>query len=351
MSDSSTALSTANTANTNASQAKTDASSAKSTATTAKNTADTAKSTADSAKQTATTANTNASTALSTANSAKTTADSALSAANTANSNVTASKDTIAKELGYSSFADMQAKPTIIDGGYIRTSYLESEAIRATIVTASYLSTLSITTGKLTVTDGAKIGSLLVCEDENKTAIIIGKSTLGSHVAIGGTEVGIGITVKPISGKSTTGLKIYTEGSNNVALNIWAQNSNVALRAFEGCDWVVRTSSFWRMPGLLWCARCDGNGGIYDQFGNGCYPTTPSIQKLGTGKFKVTHNLGHGKYVPYAIAHENGNWNCANITDVQYNYFSFQMFHKDQGNKDSGFYVSIHGMPSDRLIE
>lgn len=286
-------------------------------------------------------------TAQNTANTANTAANNAQNTASNAVSAVTASKDTIAKELGYSSFADMQAKPTIIDGGYIRTSYLESDAIRATIVTAEKISSLNITTGNITITNGARIGDLIVkdntlyVDDEEKTAINIGGSTATKKVVLGGQTVGVGITIKPTT-KSLTGLKIYCEGQSSVALDIWGQNNNIAMKAFGGCDWTIRDSSKWIMPGLLWCARMSNGGTVYDQFGDAC--GTVTTRRTGVGKYLIQHNLGHGEYVPVVIADQGSTGNLfANVEDVQYDHFYVRIIHKDQSYKDASFYVAILG--------
>ena len=280
-------------------------------------------------------------------NTAVSDSSTALSAANTANSNVTASKDTIAKELGYSSFADMQAKPTIIDGGYIRTSYLESEAIRATIITASYLSTLSITTGNITVTDGAKIGNLiisgnsLVAEDISKSILVVGSSLAGRRVVIGGIDAAVGINVYATV-QNTPGLGIEAAGSTNCALKIAATNAQYAMSAFGGCNWTMNPAHTWIMPGLLWCARMSNGGTIYDQFGDAC--GTVTTRRTGVGKYLIQHNLGHGEYVPVVIADQGSTGNLfANVEDVQYDHFYVRIIHKDQSYKDASFYVAILG--------
>lgn len=293
-------------------------------------------------------------TAQSTANTANTAANNAQNTANSAVSAVTASKDTIAKELGYSSFADMQAKPTIIDGGYIRTSYLDSDAIRSTIVTAEKIASLSITTGNLTVTDGAKIGNLTVKDntlavDADTKALVIGEiggdgqqTYTGKYLQLGGEDVAMKISLNAVLNKSLTGLKIYSQGVNNTALNIHGQNADYAVKIFGGCNWTTNSAYKWIMPGLLWCARMSNGGTVYDQFGDAC--GTVTTRRTDVGKYLIQHNLGHGEYVPVVIADQGSTGNLfANVEDVQYDHFYVRIIHKDQSYKDSSFYVAILG--------
>lgn len=88
-------------------------------------------------------------------------------AVNSSNTNAqkfvnTASED-LAEKLGYTSYSAMAdaatAGKTIIEGGFLRTSLIQAEAIIAKYVTAAFIAALEITTSKLTVTSGAKIGN------------------------------------------------------------------------------------------------------------------------------------------------------------------------------------------------
>lgn len=76
---------------------------------------------------------------------------------------VNTSSEDLAKKLGYSSYSAMAAAATagntIIEGGFLRTSLIQAEAIIAKYVTAAFIAALDITTSRLTVTSGAKIGN------------------------------------------------------------------------------------------------------------------------------------------------------------------------------------------------
>ena len=110
---------------------------------------------------------------------------SGLAAAASSSGMATARND-IAQKLGYSDYAAMvtaatQGK-TIIDGGYVRTALIDAAAIvTSTLVaqrlTAAMIEALDITTSKLTVTSGAKIGNFTI-----ENGWLKSNATLGSDV-------------------------------------------------------------------------------------------------------------------------------------------------------------------------
>ena len=83
------------------------------------------------------------------------------------------SREELARQLGYTDYAALvvaaQQGKTIIDGGFIRTSLIDAEAIVTNTlvtkyITAAYIAALEIVTSKLTVTSGAKIGGFAIEE-------------------------------------------------------------------------------------------------------------------------------------------------------------------------------------------
>ncbi|MDR2969208.1 MAG: hypothetical protein LBV32_06340, partial [Tannerellaceae bacterium] len=76
---------------------------------------------------------------------------------------VNSARETLAKNLGYTDYSAMAAAAaagkTIIDGGFLRTSLIQAEAIIAEHVTAAYIASNFLETNKLLVKDGAKIGN------------------------------------------------------------------------------------------------------------------------------------------------------------------------------------------------
>jgi hypothetical protein len=112
-----------------------------------------------------------------------------------------AAKEDMAKRLGYADYAALvsaaTAGKTVIDGNYIRTALIDAEAIvtEALVtkwITAAYIAAMEITTGKLTVTDGANIGNFnisggwLECNSQNNGADgFINMKSTDTRVAFG----------------------------------------------------------------------------------------------------------------------------------------------------------------------
>ncbi len=82
------------------------------------------------------------------------------------NAATTNARDNLATRLGYANYADMEAQAiagkSIINGGMIRTTLINADAIITSSLLASKIKTTDITTGKLTVTTGAKIGGFAI---------------------------------------------------------------------------------------------------------------------------------------------------------------------------------------------
>lgn len=146
---------------------------------------------------------------------------------------VSAAKEALAKNLGYSSYAAMvmsaAAGETIIDGGYIRTNLIDAEAIvtKALVtkwITAAYIEAMDITTGRLTVTSGAKIADFLVdagrlkhvgSNFSNTAKLYIGNVESGNPNTAGARITAIGIE----AAYKVAGSSLYTSYINNMFID------------------------------------------------------------------------------------------------------------------------------------
>lgn len=140
---------------------------------------------------------------------------------------VSAAKEALAKNLGYSSYSAMVMSAadgeSIINGGYIRTNLIDAEAIvTKTLVTkwitASYIEAMDITTGRLTVTSGAKIADFVV--DKGRLKYVGSDFGSTAKLYIGNVESGNPNT----AGARITALGI--DGASNVS-NSTAQTSHI----------------------------------------------------------------------------------------------------------------------------
>ncbi len=79
-------------------------------------------------------------------------------------------KDSFAQNLGYTNYAELSnyasTQKTITTGGKIRTSLLDTEVVVTTALLGQIIAATEITTGKLTVTNGAKIGGMTIHDNK-----------------------------------------------------------------------------------------------------------------------------------------------------------------------------------------
>lgn len=197
-------------------------------------------------------------------NNAQTTADSAITA-------VSDSKEDIAKNLGYDSYSDLVSKAesgqTIISGGYINTNLIEVDSILAEKIGAA-----SITTGKITVTDGAKIGNFVIENNIMKitagvTGIRCGAGSMNSEpVTDLYAEIGTAGTSAIAAGcrDNRTAVSINASGSSAGCIHAYCWNvGGKVLDAVGGCNWQLRSGDTWNMPGVLCAARIRvSSGGV-----------------------------------------------------------------------------------------
>lgn len=162
-----------------------------------------------------------------------------------ANNALTNARNDVAVKLGYSSYTDMvnkaAASQTIISGGYIRTSLIDANAVVTNTLLATKIAATAITTGKLTVTSGAKIGGWnivgndLSCTNASGAKIIVepsGTRFLRINDAV--TEL------MAIRADGVTGIRIYTQDSTGKCLTMTAQTGGTAIESYGNHNFTAR---------------------------------------------------------------------------------------------------------------
>ena len=210
------------------------------------------------------------------ANNAKTAAIStaATDATTKANNALTNARNDVAVKLGYTSYTDMvnkaTAKQTIIDGGFIRTSLIKADDIVTSTLLATKIAATEITTGKLTVTTGAKIGgwnvegNSLAIRDESEAKILVEPSGY-RFLRINDTKG----TLMSIRADGVTGIGIYTQNKSGTCLSMIAQTGGTAVESYGSHTFGQRAGETWNAPGVLWAGRIVSNGTIESYWGNG----------------------------------------------------------------------------------
>ena len=147
---------------------------------------------------------------------------------NTANAAVESAKNAIAKDLGYTNFADLEKKAaaneTIIVGGKINTTLINAELIVTAALLAKLVKVTELVAEHLTVTGSSKIagfsvsGNGLTNTPFNNDAYVIFRN--GAHKCF----AGIGGNVLPTS----SGLRAVARFENEDTSDWWGLNRNIA---------------------------------------------------------------------------------------------------------------------------
>ena len=225
-------------------------------------------------------------------------------------SDITASKDDIAKKLGYSSYADMVNKAyagnTIINGGYIRTSLIEADALvvkTLNAVNAKGINTLVDKEG-ITLTDSSTKNVLLKTEIIGTSA----ESYAGSLVLKGGFSSGR----FQKANLSAFSLTMSSDGggtSDKYSINL----SQYGLQVFTNSKGLSR-------PRILWCGYISSSGIISREYGN---YTNVSVRRNSTGAYTVTHNLNISAYYVLITPKRDSYFPIACVKEQTSTYFKY----------------------------
>lgn len=231
---------------------------------------------------------------------------------------VTSSKDDIAKKLGYSSYSDMANKAssgnTIINGGYIRTSLIETDTLvvkTLNAVNSKGINTLVDKDG-ITLTDSSTKNVLLKTE-------IIGTSAAsyaGSLVLKGGFSSGSSREAN----LSAFSLTMSSDGggtSDKYSINL----SQYGLQVFTNSKGLSR-------PRIVWCGYISGSGIISRQYGN---YLSVRVKRNSTGNYTVTHNIGMNAYYAFVNPVLGGFICVAQINNMSSNSFLYTVANANDG--------------------
>ena len=280
------------------------------------------------------------------ANNAKSSAIStaATDATTKANNALTNARNDVAVKLGYASYTEMvnqaTAKNTIINGGYIRTSLIDADTLITGSLLATKIAATEITTGKLTVTTGAKIGgwnvegnSLSIKSAASAKILVEPSGTRFLRINDSATEL-LGIRADGV-----TGIGIYTQNVSGTCLSMIAQTGGTAVESYGSHTFGQRPGEVWNAPGVLRAARINADGGTDHVWGNG----TPNFYtyKSSNGIYVITHNLGHTDYMPFVTMISD--WNFLYTPEIYDNYFVVKMQSNKGSWENDSFNVMIVG--------
>lgn len=208
---------------------------------------------------------------------------------------------------------------------------LTANAIEVGEVVARGFAAQHITTGNLTVTDGAKIGNFTIVSGifsaQNTPAGI--QMTLSNNAA---TFDSSGVRVEHNSG----GYALTTTGNGRVFLtgsNFWVQCKDVD---FMG----VKT---WKAPGVFYACTILANGAIGKTWGNPDFHIT-RVTKNSTGRYTVNTTGSNGDYFVMITAFDHSSWLSTTVEPYSEGQFTYKVFDVKKGMRDGGVIIYFCGM-------
>ena len=231
---------------------------------------------------------------------------------------------------------------------------LSANVIEAGEVIANGFAAHRITTGNLTVTDGAVIGGMTitggVLTGKNiniQDGARIGNFTIESGIfSAQNTPAGIQMTLSnnaatfDSSGvrveNNSGGYALTTTGNGRVFLtgsNFWVQCKDVD---FMG----VQT---WKAPGVFYACTILANGAIGKTWGNPEFHIT-KVTKNSTGRYTVNTTGSNGDYLVMITALDFTSWLSTTVEPYSEGQFTYKVFDVNYGMRDGGVIIYFCGM-------
>lgn len=257
-------------------------------------------------------------------------------------SDINSSKEDMAKKLGYASYADMvsaaTAGNTIIEGGHIRTSLIEADALVVKTLNATNADGISTLVDKDGMNISKSNNSLLNIYFGNFGPVNYGVINMYSYdkkndrrsEAIGITPSGIELYTYDGSGaeilRSETRLsfgelKILDESQTGIHIH----KTGITLTYSKNKDELGLPVHYVK---CIYSAYISSSGSVIDKMGTNIpnssgNPITFSVSKYATGRYRVTHNIGNTSYHVQITALSNGNLTVVLIENIYSTYFEY----------------------------
>jgi hypothetical protein len=259
-------------------------------------------------------------------------------------SSINSSKEDMAKKLGYASYADMvsaaTAGNTIIEGGHIRTSLIEADALVVKTLNASNTDGVSALVNKdgMKMTQGSNVLFKLI---SNKATVgttrYYAQMDLTTVYSDGSTLQG---TLTPESlflrGKTKStdktlkttlmynGLMIYDENGTGLTVNTKGIQLTYCGRTQGGSN----VCAVVHYAKCIFSAYITASGYLNRSIGasipnSSGTPIEFSVTKKATGLYRVTHNIGNTLYHVQITALSNGKLTVAVIENIYSTYFEY----------------------------
>lgn len=257
-------------------------------------------------------------------------------------SSINSSKEDMAKKLGYANYSDMvsaaTAGNTIIEGGHIRTSLIEADALVVKTLNATNTDGISTLVDKDGMNISKSNNSLLNIHFSNLGDINYGVINMFSYnkrnnrksEAMAITPSGIemrtydGSDAEIFKGETRLSfgeLKLLDETDSGIFIN----KTGIILKYSTNggaSRYIVHYAK------CIYSAYISNSGSVINKIGTNIpnssgNPITFSVSKYATGRYRVKHNIGNTLYHVQITALSNGNLTVALIENIYSTYFEY----------------------------
>ncbi|MBF0648621.1 hypothetical protein IR083_07300 [Dysgonomonas sp. GY75] len=144
------------------------------------------------------------------------------------------------------------------------------------------------------------------------------------------------VSLRADSAKTAINIQTYASGARGISV-IANAGSAYAVESYGPHQFGQRSGEKWNAPGVLFSALVKNSTTLYNTWGNGL--TVSSFERLGTGNFRLTHNLGHTQYIVMATPYWDSGTNWHNNCFIRVEYITSTNFLMRVVNADNGSYV------------
>lgn len=231
---------------------------------------------------------------------------------------------------------------------------LTANAIEVGEVVAGGFAAQRITTGNLTVTDGAVIGGMTITGGvlTGKNINIQDGAKIGNFTIVSGifsaqnTPAGIQMTLSNNAATfdssgvrvehNSGGYALTTTGNGRIFLtgsNFWVQCKDVD---FMGAQ-------TWKAPGVFYACTILANGAIGKTWGNPDFHIK-RVTKNSTGRYTVNTTGSNGDYFVMITAYDSTSWLSTTVEPYSEGQFTYKVFDVNNGMRDGGVIIYFCGM-------
>lgn len=231
---------------------------------------------------------------------------------------------------------------------------LTANVIEVGEVVANGFAAQRITTGNLTVTDGAVIAGMTITGGvlTGKNINITDGARIGNFIISSGIfsaqEVPAGIQMTLAGNVSTFdssgvrvenysgGYALTTTGKGKIFLtgsDFWVQCKDVD---FMGAQ-------TWKAPGVFYACTILANGAIGKTWGNPDF-YIKKVTKKSTGRYTVETTGSNGDYFVMITTYDPSNWLSTTVEQYSEGQFTYKVFDVNHGMRDGGVIIYFCGM-------